>query len=124
MNERALVNPQPLIQLLRTTVLTNAQTTAGINEMPHSGIVAIDDPTWPSRQHEVNNIKYYGFSGRTGWLSAPALCVDTPIDARGFGLRIGPRSYRSSAIEMCVARQTPLRHALSMNLTPQTRYGA
>jgi len=33
--------------------------------MPHSGIVAIDDPTLPARQHEVNNIKDYGFSGRT-----------------------------------------------------------
>jgi hypothetical protein len=37
---------------------------AGINEIPHSGIVAINDPTLPSRQHEVNNIKDYGFSGR------------------------------------------------------------
>jgi transcriptional regulator with XRE-family HTH domain len=33
--------------------------------MPHSGIVTIDDPTSPSRQYEANNIKDYGFSGRT-----------------------------------------------------------
>jgi hypothetical protein len=56
------------------------------------------------------------------WSSAPALCVDTPIDAGGFGPRNRPaQRYRSSAIEMCVAQQTPLRHALSMNLAPQTR---
>jgi hypothetical protein len=29
--------------------------------MPHSGLVTIDYPTLPSRQHEVNNIKDYGF---------------------------------------------------------------
>jgi len=28
-------------------------------------MVTIDDPTLPSSQHEVNNIKDYRFSGRT-----------------------------------------------------------
>jgi transcriptional regulator with XRE-family HTH domain len=36
-----------------------------MNEMPHSGIVTIDDPTLPSRQYEVNNIKDYGFTRRS-----------------------------------------------------------
>jgi hypothetical protein len=41
--------------------------------MPHSGIFTIDDPTLLSRQHEVNSIKDYGFSGRTGISSHGAL---------------------------------------------------
>jgi len=51
-----------------------------MNEMPHSGIVTIDDPTLPSRQHEVNNIKDYGFSGRTG--STPSERSGKPPPAR------------------------------------------
>jgi hypothetical protein len=35
-----------------------------MSENAQPGIVTIDDPTLPSRQHEVNNIKDYGFSGR------------------------------------------------------------
>jgi hypothetical protein len=38
---------------------------AGINEMPHSDIVTIDDSTLPSGQNEVSDIKEYGFSERT-----------------------------------------------------------
>jgi hypothetical protein len=36
------------------------------DEIPYLRIVTIDDPTLPSRQHEFNNIKDHGFSGRTG----------------------------------------------------------
>ena len=37
---------------------------------PHPEIITIDDPTLPSRRHEVNSIKDYGFSGRTGMVGA------------------------------------------------------
>jgi len=36
-----------------------------MNDNPHFGVVPIDNPTLPSGQDKVNNIKRYGFSGRT-----------------------------------------------------------
>jgi hypothetical protein len=33
-----------------------------MREKPQPGIITIDDLTLPSGQHEVNNIKDYGFS--------------------------------------------------------------
>jgi len=36
-----------------------------MSEMPHYGIVTIDEPTLRSTQHEVKNIQDYEFSGRT-----------------------------------------------------------
>jgi hypothetical protein len=37
-----------------------------MNDNPHFGVATIDNPTLPSGQDKVNNIKRYGFSGRTG----------------------------------------------------------
>jgi hypothetical protein len=50
-----------------------------MSEMPHYGIVTIDDPTLRSTQRDVKNIKDYEFSGRTG-ISLPR-----------YGSRVGPR---------------------------------
>jgi hypothetical protein len=37
-----------------------------MNDNPHFGVATIDNPTLPSGQDKVNNIKRYGFSRRTG----------------------------------------------------------
>jgi len=47
---------------VRASVLGNRIDHGRYNKIAHSKIVTIDDCTFPSRQHEVNNIKDYGFS--------------------------------------------------------------
>src|SRR6266581_2470917 len=76
--------------------------------MPHSRIVTIDDPTLPSRQHEVNNIKDHGFSGRT----VVALARDEP--KRPLRVKVNPSSAARAAMATSEGTDSLPRRALQV----------
>ena|SRR5438093_9969685 len=113
--------------------------------MPHSGIITIDDLTLPARQHEVNNIKDYGFSGKTrievsiieesnprllafnsgalDYVNVPSDLSDTVLDAAG---NLRP-AYKERAVTLARVTQPALQYAyFNMEVrwsvaTPRTR---